>query len=177
MWAFPDWEQKNQTETPATEGRPRAPRPWWTCKHKPPTRKHFSCLAKACGPGNQAGEGADVSCSSGGSGQWTPAHKCRWLRGSEDWRPGGTAPLLGRGGEAVEAIRDQAQALALVMWVVFGPFLAGSRKAWGHQALVKKEWGAGRFREPGLQQVTQGPSLLPRRQQSDSPTEPPSDTC
>lgn len=153
------------------EGRPRAPRPWWTCKHKPPTRKRFTCLAKACGPGNQAGGGANVSCSSGGSGPRRPAHKCRRLRGSEDWRPRGTAPLLGRGGQAGRSHQGPSLGTRYVGGVrAFLGWLQESLRAPGTcQGVRGRE-----VLEPGL---LQGPSLLPRRQQSDSPTEPPSDTC
>ena len=130
MWAFPDWEQKDQAETLAVEGRPRAPRPWWMCKHKSPTRKRFSCLAKACGPGNQAGGGADVSCSSAGSGPWTPAHKCSWPRGSEARGRRGTAPLLGRGGEAGRSQQGPSPSLG-------APYMGGVRAflAWLQESL------------------------------------------
>lgn len=49
-----------------------------------------------------------------------------------DLRPGGVGEQprsWGGVGKLAEASRDQAQAWALLIWVVFGPFLPGSRKA------------------------------------------------
>lgn len=62
---FQTEKRRLKQKSPAWEADPE---PSWTCKHKPPTGKSFSCLAKACCPGNQALGGSQHILLGGGRG-------------------------------------------------------------------------------------------------------------
>lgn len=103
----------------------------------------------------------DSSVPGGSQGYWRSCKEPSWLRGARHLSTHSASGIW---------------AFAGVLWTE--RWLALGRPEGARHSSRSDGWGAG-FRELGLQQLTQDPSLLPRRQQSDSPTTPPrpSDTC
>lgn len=130
-------ETEGSSSFPPLADRPRALGLLRTFKHKPPAGKHFSCLARARCPGNQACWEPSVSRQLETVAR-EHQHTDPWdLVAGGDVLPGGQLLSWRESGVLVETARSRASfagpgTRALILLLAFRPFLVpwGQRSGW-----------------------------------------------